>query len=191
MARDRRLGMVLAALGLVLAFTLYRMWSNTSALPPLSSNGSTEPAASSTRRPPQAGAVAAPDVHLKELDMERPKPALADRNLFRFKPKSVPAPPLAPPTSSVAVVPTVPSGPAQPAQPPPPPPIPLKFIGLIGPTAELPKIAVFSDGKGLPQYGKEGDIILGQFRIVRIGTESIEMSYLDGRGRQTIRLTGS
>jgi hypothetical protein len=55
----------------------------------------------------------------------------------------------------------------------------------------VPKIAVFSDGKGLPQYGKEGDIILGQFRIVHIGTESIEMSYLDGRGRQTIRLTGS
>jgi hypothetical protein len=189
MARDRRLGVLLAALGLVLAFTLYRMWSNTSALPPLSSNGSTEPATSSTRRSPQA-AVAAPDVHLKELDMERPKPALSERDPFRFKPKPLPPPPV-PLTNVAAPIPVAPSGPAQPAQPPPPPPIPLKFIGLIGPTAEVPKIAVFSDGKGLPQYGKEGDIILGQFRIVRIGTESIEMSYLDGRGHQTIRLTGS
>ena len=117
--------------------------------------------------------------------MERPKPASADRNLFRFKPKPLPAPPPLPPAA------TPPAVASAPAQPPGPPPIPLKFIGLIGPTAEVPKIAVFSDGKGLPQYGKEGDIILGQFRIVHIGTESIEMSYLDGRGRQTIRMTGS
>jgi hypothetical protein len=97
-------------------------------------------------------------------------------------------PPPPPPAPTAAAPPPSVAGPAQ---PPAVPPIPLKFIGLIGPTAEVPKIAVFSDGRGLPQYGKEGDIILGQFRIVRIGTESIEMSYLDGRGRQTIRLTGS
>jgi hypothetical protein len=54
----------------------------------------------------------------------------------------------------------------------------------------VPKIAVLSDGKGLPVYGKEGDIILGQFRVIRIGVESVELSYLDGRGRQTIRLSG-
>jgi hypothetical protein len=125
---------------------------------------------------------------LKELDMERPKPAAGDRNLFRFKSKPLPPPPAPPPQVVSATPPTAPGGPAQ---PPAPLPIPLKFIGLIGPTAEVPKIAVFSDGKGLPQYGKEGDIILGQFRIVHIGTESIEMSYLDGRGRQTIRMTGS
>jgi hypothetical protein len=189
MAPDRRKVVVAAALGLVLAFTLYRAWSGTSALPSLTSNGLTGGEASSARRPQQA-VIAAPDVHLKELDMERPKPASGDRNLFRFKSKPLPAPPPpAPPPQVVsATPPAVSSGPAQ---PPAPPPIPLKFIGLIGPTAEVPKIAVFSDGKGLPQYGKEGDIILGQFRIVHIGTESIEMSYLDGRGRQTIRLTGS
>jgi hypothetical protein len=189
MAPDRWKSVVAAVLGLVLAFTLYRAWSSTSAVPLLTSNGSDGSAGAErvpTRRPQQA-AVAAPDVHLKELDMERPKPAPANRNLFRFKSK--PLPPAPPPPQVVqATPPTVPSGPAPPTAPPP---IPLKFIGLIGPTAEVPKIAVFSDGKGLPQYGKEGDIILGQFRIVHIGTESIEMSYLDGRGRQTIRLTGS
>jgi hypothetical protein len=186
MARDRLWKIVLVALGLVLAFTLYHGWSDPSAVPLLSSNGSTGPFAGSTRRLPQP-AVAAPDVHLKELDMERPTPALADRNLFRFKPKPLPAPPPppAPPPVVSAPPPNVARGPTQ------PPPIPLKFIGLIGPSAEVPKIAVFSDGRGLPQYGREGDIILGQFRIVHIGTESIDMSYLDGRGRQTIRLTGS
>ena len=39
-------------------------------------------------------------------------------------------------------------------------------------------------------HGKEGDIIDGRYRILKIGTESIEMAYPDGRGRQTIRLTG-
>jgi hypothetical protein len=183
MAPDRRWEIVLAALGLVLAFTLYRAWSNPSAVPLLSSNGLPGAAASSTRRPPEVE-IAAPDVHLKELDVARPKPAAVDRNLFQFKPKALPPPPRAP------VPQTPPAVPSGPAQPPAPPPITLKFIGLIGPTVEVPKIAVLSDGRGLPQYGKEGDIILGQFRILHIGTESIEMSYLDGRGRQTIRLTG-
>jgi hypothetical protein len=50
------------------------------------------------------------------------------------------------------------------------------------------KWAVLSvgDGRGLP---REGDII-GPIPHLKIGTESIEMAYLDGRGRQTIRLTG-
>ena len=40
-------------------------------------------------------------------------------------------------------------------------------------------------------YGREGDIIEGRYRIVRIGLESIEMMHVDGRGQQTIRLSGS
>jgi hypothetical protein len=57
--------------------------------------------------------------------------------------------------------------------------------------AQGKRIAFLSDGRGAPLYGHEGDTVLGQYRILRIGAESIEMSYLDGRGRQTIRLTGS
>jgi hypothetical protein len=66
----------------------------------------------------------------------------------------------------------------------------LKFIGVLE-TANTQKIAVLSDGRGAPVYGKEGDTILGQYKILHIGVESIEMAYLDGRGRQTIRLSGS
>jgi len=40
-------------------------------------------------------------------------------------------------------------------------------------------------------YGIEGGTVAGRYRVLRIGAESIEMSYLDGRGRQTIRQTGS
>jgi hypothetical protein len=47
-----------------------------------------------------------------------------------------------------------------------------------------------SDGKARVTQGKEGDIIDGQYRLVKIGAESVEMTYVDGRGRQVIRLTG-
>ena len=80
-----------------------------------------------------------------------------------------------------------PPGPVGPA---PPPPIVLKFIGTVeAPGRSAQKIAVLSDGRNV-FHGREGDIIEGRFRILRIGAESIEMAYLDGRGRQTIRLTG-
>ncbi len=112
-------------------------------------------------------------------------PTAQDANLFRFKPK--PAPPRAappPPPKPVDVAPA-------PTGPPPPPPIALKFIGIIDAGQSKKVVAVLSDGRGAPVYASEGETILGQYRILRIGTESIELSYLDGRGRQTIRFTGS
>jgi hypothetical protein len=69
------------------------------------------------------------------------------------------------------------------------PPIRLKFIGYIQ-TASGQKIALLSDGLGRPEHVLEGGTALGQYKIWRIGVESIDISYLDGRGRQTIRLNG-
>ena len=51
------------------------------------------------------------------------------------------------------------------------------------------KIASLSDGRGVV-VGKEGEIVLGRYKIWRIGEESIELSYVDGTGRTTIRLSG-
>jgi hypothetical protein len=75
-----------------------------------------------------------------------------------------------------------------PPPPPPIPPIPLKFIG----TAEQgqKKVAIFSDGRGLPLYAAEGELVLGQYRVVRIQLESVVMEYADGKGRQTIPMRG-
>jgi hypothetical protein len=64
----------------------------------------------------------------------------------------------------------------------------LKFIGVVE-TAEGTKIAVLSDGKR-PIHGREGEEIEGRYKILKIGVESLEIAYIDGRGRQTIRLTG-
>jgi hypothetical protein len=127
-------------------------------------------------------------VHLDALQSERPNPGSAKRDLFRFKPKAPPPPPPdqarpAPPTGPVTPVPT---------GPPPPivPPITLKFIGIMESPANARRIAVLSDGRGAPFYGEEGKIVDGRYRILKIGVESIDIAYADGRGRQTIRLTG-
>jgi hypothetical protein len=123
-------------------------------------------------------------VHLDELQRKRLGPADTGRNPFRFEPKLTYAPPTSP-TDANKLTPDLP--PPQ-TGPPPPPPIPLKFIGLVQ-KIDGTKIAVLSDGRR-PHSGVEGQEIDGRYRILKIGAESIELVYLDGRGRQTIRLTG-
>jgi hypothetical protein len=181
MQPDRRRQIVLAVLVIVLAVVLYRAWPRTAA--PVSSASNPRSAA----RPGQTAEVAAPDVHLEALEAERPKPSGQSRNLFRFgrteRPRdTVAPPPAAPPPPPSTGKPTA-SG---------PPPIPLRFVGTMQVGGRT--MAVLSDASGLqrnPVYGFEGDTILGQYRLVRVSAESIEMTYLDGRGRQTIRFSGS
>jgi hypothetical protein len=130
-----------------------------------------------------AGAVK--PLRLEALAAERHEPSGAARNPFRFQPKVVaPPPPVAPAPVDV----TRPAMPSVPAGPPPAPPIPLKFIALVE-RANGDKWAVLSDGKAT-MYGKDGDTIDGRYRIVKVGAESVEVTHLDGRGRQVIRLTG-
>jgi hypothetical protein len=175
----------LALLLVALAFLGYRALGNqaTSSKGPPSSNTSAG-AAQARGKPP---APTAPDVHLEALEDERPAPSDGERDLFRFKPKAPPPPPasMRPPTP-VETAP-VPTGPPP---PPPLPPITLKFIGVMEQPGTKIKIAVLSDGLGPPMFGSEGGTVAGRYRVIRIGVESIELSYLDGRGRQTIRLTG-
>jgi hypothetical protein len=130
------------------------------------------------------------DLRLAKLEQEWPAPGDSRRNPFTM----APAPP---PPSAASSAPTKkpdddePEGPAVPAGPPPPPPIPpitLKFIGVISSDA-TGKIAGLSDGKFVFR-GREGQTIEGRYRIVKIGEESIQIEYVNGTGRQTIRLSG-
>jgi hypothetical protein len=77
-----------------------------------------------------------------------------------------------------------------PAGPPPPPPIALRFIGLVEAPGQAGRVAILSDGRGNVFYGKEGDTVEGRYRMLKIGPDAVELSYVDGRGRQTIRLSG-
>jgi hypothetical protein len=185
MATERSRQIVLAALVVVLIAVLVKVWPGAPTTPPADSSPTGRAAAPRS----QAGAAEAgpPVVHLQTLNEERPKPESVERNLFRFGTKAPAAPP-----PSTAPRPVQPPPPVMPSGPPPPPPlapITLKFIGLIGP--DNAKIAILSDGQNPPFLGKEGAIIEGRYRILKIGVESVEVAYADGRGRQTIRLTGS
>jgi hypothetical protein len=181
-APERRNQLVLGALAVVMAGVIYRMWPPSTVSAPAASN---EVSAS---RPTQVAAQPkAPAVHLDALQAERPRPADADRNLFRFKTRPAPPRPVAVPPAPVASAAAAPIGPPL---PPAVPPIALKFIGIVEAPVRTLKVAVLSDQYGV-YYGREGETILGQYRILRIGAESLEISYVDGRGRQTIRLNGS
>lgn len=109
------------------------------------------------------------DVKLEALQRDRPEIGAAQRNLFRFQ--LPPAPPSPPPPS-------------------PPPSIPIKYIGVVGPQDREGQVVFFSDGQGHVLFGKEGDIIEGRYRVLKVSPDAAELAYLDGRGSQTIRLSG-
>jgi hypothetical protein len=66
----------------------------------------------------------------------------------------------------------------------------LKFIGTLEVRGRRVGIFVNTDGRGMPVYASEGETVLGQYRVVKIGVESATLEYLDGRGRQTIPMRG-
>ena len=183
MGTERGRQLLLLVVALFLAAVAYQAWPSPSAAP----GAAARPKGAAQDTAKAAGpASEGPDVHLEALSGSRPKPELVERNLFRFRPK---APPPAPPRVVSPVVPAD-SAPAGPPPVAPPPPIPLKFIGIVDVPGRAAKIAALTDSKGSVFHGMEGETVEGRYKILKIGAESIEMSYTDGRGRQTIRLTG-
>jgi hypothetical protein len=136
-------------------------------------------------RSADAGVPQVADVNLEALKAGHEAPADPERNLFVFRQK-------APPPEAVREAPPPPDDaePQAPTGPPPPPSIPLKFIGVVERPGEGGRVAILSDGRGNTFHAREGEDVDGRFKVVRIGTDSIEMSYLDGRGKQTLRLSG-
>jgi len=124
------------------------------------------------------------DVQLEALSGERPGPGETERNPFRFKPKP---PPPAPPPARGGGEKEPPPPPSGPPPPPAPPPITVKYIGTI----DLPDgttVAAFTDcsvGRTVA-HAREGGIIMGQYRLVKIGLQSVVVEHLDGRGRTTL-----
>jgi hypothetical protein len=179
MERRRQRELALAAVAvLAIAFATYRVRSMSSAPAEahLSAQRSATVPASGAPQPQHNGLD---EVDLSALNAPKAAPQTIIRNPFRFKLKPPPPP-----------------GPLRPAvpqeteshEPLPPPRISLKFIGTL--ESQKPgRVAILSDGRGV-YYGHVGEVIEGRYRIMQIGVESIELAYLDGRGRQTIRLTG-
>ena len=89
------------------------------------------------------------------------------------------------------------STPPGPVEPPGPPRIgdTVKFIGIV--ETARGKIGAFSiwdpqtrECRGVPSPGREGDVIEGRYRVVRLGIESAVLTYLDGKGQATLPLNG-
>ena len=184
MVLKRRRELTLAAAAILLL--AIAAWSLQRGTP----EGANAPAATSANNPQVRSKNPITEVDLKALEAERPEPKEGTRNPFRFRPK--PAPPQQP--AAVIRQQQEAAAAAKAAEtlvgPPPPPRIPLKYIGdMTDPKNPGKRIAILSDSRGA-YYGREGEVIEGRYRIMRIGVESIELAYLDGRGRQTIRQTG-
>jgi hypothetical protein len=183
MARKRQREIALAAIAIVLiAVAAFRIRT---AISP--ADRASQVAATTQNKQHQSNQKAhVTQVDLQALAAERPEPVEGTRNPFRFRPKQAPSPPVS--NGPVVPPPVTMVGPLEPPQPLPPPRIPLKFITLVE-SEKTGRVAVLTDGRGV-FYGKEGGIIEGRYRILKIGVESVDLAYLDGRGRQTIRLTG-
>jgi hypothetical protein len=183
MEPKRQRQLALGACGLLVLVILYRILAPAS--PHSSSDavqGGQQATAAAARGSKTPSEPALTEVNLSALNPRRPEPEDTIRNPFRFKPKPPPPPP-----PSAAMHPAGPEA-VLPAGPPPPPRIALKFIG----TFESPGkgvVANLKDDRGIYR-GVVGDTIEGRYRIMKIGVESIDLAYLDGSGRQTIRLSG-
>ena len=143
------------------------------------------------RRPAGKPAPPVTDVKLDALKVKDTTLPPSARNPFRFGEAPVRVAANGPSNPRRGAAP--PAAAAEPVGPPPPPPLPpiqLRFIGLIEAPERAGRVALLSDGKGGLMNGREGDIIEGRYRVLRVGADSLDLAYADGRGRQTIRLSG-
>jgi hypothetical protein len=170
-------------LGLVIAaYVVTQMFSGAPASPAVTTSAQRAPAGTAAAKPVVID-PAELDVKIEALSARGAESTDVERNPFRFQPKPPPpAPPMpaAPPQSYT---------PPAPVGPPPPPPIgnTIKFIGIV--ETGKGRIGAFSDCKATFP-GREGEVLEGRYRIVRIGVESATLVYLDGTGQATLPLNG-
>ena len=188
-AGTRVRGWLLAALGVALvALVTYQMWPESSAAPAVltSSRQTANRRAGAARTGAARGEIdpAELKVRLEALQAKPPDFGEGERNPFRFQP-----PPAPPPPKPVVTEPIVAPGPPPPPPPPPIPPIPLKFMG----TVEKPglTLAALTDCKGFSYAAREGEIIDGRYRLVKIQIESVILEYSNGTGRTTVLKSGN
>jgi len=159
--------------------------------PPVASNALTTPILPAPApAPPVSGGRSAaggglPEpIRLSDLEPVPEQPSAA-RNPFGF---GAPPPPPRPTPAAPPPPPPQPTTPT-PSGPPPLPQIPVKFLGYVEDPKRLGKVVALGIG-GEIVVAREGDLVDGRFRLVKVALETIVMSYPDGRGQQTIRLSG-
>ncbi len=135
-----------------------------------------------------------PEVRLDEVVPAHSGPVETGRNPFRFGATLPVTPPGPGPVTSPGPGPVDPDSESLAGGPSPDTvtlseAIQLRFIGIVEAPDSVGTVAVLSDGRSV-YHGRQGDIIEGRYRIIRIGVESIEIEVLDGGRRRTLRLSG-
>ena len=183
-APQRARSWLLAVLAIVLvALVAYQMWPDPSPVEPVPASGA--PAQRQQGAARQELDPAELKVKLDALVAKRPEVDEANRNPFRFTPPPAPPPP---PVSQQSSKPLAPVGPPPEPLPPPIPPIPLKFMGTVEKPGML--LAALTDCKGYAYAAREGEIVDGRYRLVKIQVESVILEYSNGTGRTTVRKSG-
>jgi len=174
----------LVMLGVLLVAAATLLYTRLAPTTEVSGPASNTPAAA-PRAPGPAGAL--PEA-LKLAALEPvPETTIGARDPFGFGvPPRPPAPPPPPPRPAPVYV---PEAPPPPAGPPPRPQIPVKFLGFAEEPDRPGKVVSLSVG-GSVVLAREGDVVDGRYRLLKVGVESIVMAYLDGQGQQTIRQSG-
>lgn len=193
--RNRQLTL-LAVLGVALIVLLWRApWRTANpAVAPPPAPGQVPAVVQQARAAGGAGTVKAPTVpsmpvpvNLDKLEPVPDEPG-SGRNLFRFGMRPAPPPPPPPPPPPVA---PIVQGPPPP--PPGPPPIELQLKGIYRQSADTPAVAYLKDPKAPADArmlsGSEGQIVDGRYKLVKVGTESVIVSYIDGTGQRTIMIS--
>jgi hypothetical protein len=129
------------------------------------------------------GPVLPQKLRLAEMETVPDEPQ-AGRNLFQFGMRPLPPPPPAPPPPVITPTPT----PTGPPPPPPIPPVPLWLNTVI--TVEGTLRAYLRDEAHHTFEGVEGDVIDGRYRLVKVGTGSVVLTYLNGTGQVTKYIGG-
>lgn len=160
------------------------------------SGGTATPVVPTTGTSRAVGATPGDQIEAADLDVkieslaEAPAPlGDAGRNPFRFQPKPPPPPPPMPPAPKPGPVGPVTSAPSPGPVGPPPIGTLVRFIGIVD--TGTGKVGAFIDCRTPTTFsGREGEVMEGRFRLVRIGVESAVVEYADGRGQTTLPLNG-
>jgi hypothetical protein len=174
----------LVLLGLLVVLVAWLWWPAAPGptAPAVATNGSPiapgavpAPATSSSRPPParpQAVQLAVLQPDRRQLDV--------GRNLFRYGARPLPPPPPAPPTPPIV------QGPPPPPVPQGPPPVPLKFAGRVVRPDGTVVVTLKHAETGALFHVTEGGVVDGRYRLVKVGVQTVVVSYLDGSGQRTL-----
>lgn len=126
--------------------------------------------------------VVNPSLHLDKLDALRKVTYTGThRNIFSATPPPPPAPVVSKQGKDAASVSTT---------PPPPPPlqVPLTFYGTSVDSASGKKLAFFTNGDDV-YIASQGQTLLGRFRLVSIGTDTVELAEVSSGRQATLHMT--